>query len=181
MTLIDNPTDGPIGEVLAQGVQVPAPVPSAGPVPDTFDDGPAPDIAGGGSFLAPRAPAAPRTQDPLADMGTVYAPGARTMKRRNRGTCSLNAAEQLERARRAKQVQMENAAYRKANPAPPLPESGPIPHPDGQHNRNYHAGYILHMDGKLWAAVRVSVLPLLVAGIVTHLYRAACCKTTFVA
>jgi hypothetical protein len=60
-------------------------------------------------------------------MDIDYVPGVYIMKRSNRGRCSWTAAEQLEPSRRTKHTQPEKSPYRKASPAPPLPESGHIP------------------------------------------------------
>jgi hypothetical protein len=114
---------------------------------------------GTSTFPASRAPAAPATNDPLADHGAVWAAGARRKKRRTRGKCSLSAAERKERSSRALEAQRRKRAEREANPPPPLPESGPIPRPDGQHGREYHAGYLLHMYGAPWNAVTVIIFP----------------------
>jgi hypothetical protein len=114
------------------------------------------------SFLAPRAPAAPPMQDPLADRGMAWAPGSRKRKpRKPRGPIKskLSASERRQRSLHALDVQREKRAERKANPPPPLPKNGPIPRPDGQHGRDYHAGYLLHMYGAKWNAVCVSLFP----------------------
>lgn len=49
-------------------------------------------------------------------------------------------------------------AWRKANPAPPLPLTGTIPKPKGHHRcSKFHAGHYLHLSTGQWNAVLVSL------------------------
>jgi hypothetical protein len=105
----------------------------------------------------PYIPGTRPTQDPLADHGVACVPGARRKKRRNRGTCSLTEAQRKERSRKAAVTRKANREKRAKEPPPPLPDApAKIPRPDGQHGRDYHAGYLLHLSDPTWNAVLVS-------------------------